>query len=135
MFSCKERKRVQAHAGSSKKKYTCKTQACHNILMSTNTKEYGKQWYEKNKEKRVAQIRAYQRRERDKLQEYKSTLSCQDCGESDPVCLDFHHLDSKTKEYDVSRMTWGTPFEKIKKEIEKCIVLCANCHRKRHSWV
>lgn len=70
---------------------------------------------------------------RDKLMELKSTLKCQLCLEDEPRCLDFHHLDPTTKKFDIARgvrdrLSWKS----VLKEIEKCVVLCANCHRKVH---
>lgn len=58
---------------------------------------------------------------------------CKDCGGSFPPCVfDFHHLDPKEKEYSPSFLkncTW----EKFKKELDKCVLLCSNCHRIRHN--
>jgi predicted HNH restriction endonuclease len=55
------------------------------------------------------------------------------CGESRPWCLDFHHINPKDKEENLSRMTsHQRKKEDINKEIEKCVVLCANCHRDFH---
>ncbi|HSL30113.1 MAG TPA: hypothetical protein VK900_13010 [Anaerolineales bacterium] len=52
------------------------------------------------------------------------------CCESNPIVLEFHHIRG-TKEMDVSAMVAsGYPVAKIQAEIDKCIVLCANCHRK-----
>lgn len=65
--------------------------------------------------------------------ELKLDLRCESCGESHIACLDFHHLNPEEKDMNVSRAVadgWG--LERIKKEIEKCKVLCANCHRKLH---
>jgi hypothetical protein len=55
------------------------------------------------------------------------------CGESNPACLDFHHKNPKTKKDKVSRLV-DCAFNKniILVEIRKCVVLCANCHRKLH---
>jgi hypothetical protein len=56
---------------------------------------------------------------------------CSRCPESDHRCLDFHHLDAKMKTASISNMVKnGCSMKKILKEIAKCIVLCANCHRK-----
>lgn len=67
------------------------------------------------------------------LSELKSILKCSRCPEDEIVCLDFHHIDAKEKEYNISYMA-NTSFSKdmILKEIDKCIILCANCHRKEH---
>lgn len=61
----------------------------------------------------------------------KKLSHCLECGNSDPWVLDFHHLSKKSK--DVSTMVCqGYSIKAIEAEISKCIVLCANCHRKRH---
>ncbi|MCU4743177.1 homing endonuclease associated repeat-containing protein [Natronoglomus mannanivorans] len=58
---------------------------------------------------------------------------CTRCDETNPVCLDFHHVDEEEKEMAVGKMiAFGYAKERIEDEIEKCIVLCANCHRKEH---
>ena len=44
---------------------------------------------------------------------------------------DFHHLDKSTKEYSWDKMK-SMSEEKCKKELEKCILLCSNCHRLEH---
>jgi hypothetical protein len=68
------------------------------------------------------------------LKEYKKTLCCSACGENDPVCIDFHHVDRSLKKESVHRMaSTGTGITTIKAEIAKCIPLCANCHRKLHA--
>ena len=59
--------------------------------------------------------------------EYKGG-SCQRCGFlGQAVCYDFHHRNRKDKEMEISRMkkSWET----AKKELDKCDLLCANCHR------
>ncbi|MBX0349489.1 HNH endonuclease [Halomicroarcula pellucida] len=58
---------------------------------------------------------------------------CARCGETDPACLDFHHRDDADKEMTVSEMvTHGYAKSKLRAEMAKCVVLCANCHRKEH---
>jgi hypothetical protein len=67
-----------------------------------------------------------------KFLEYKRTLRCEHCGNNDHRVLEFHHLRDKetTVAALVSRkLAWS----KIEAEIEKCSVLCANCHRIEHS--
>ncbi len=66
--------------------------------------------------------------------EYKrESNGCQQCSETDPACLDFHHLDGDEKEMTISHMiTYGYSKNRVKEEIRKCILLCANCHRKEH---
>lgn len=66
--------------------------------------------------------------------EYVKTVSCMDCQENDRRCLDFHHL--RDKSYTVAYLiTSGHSLDFLKKEIEKCVVVCSNCHKKRHkTW-
>lgn len=60
---------------------------------------------------------------------------CIKCGESDRACLDFHHRDPIEKIDNVSHLLADLRSkERILKEIEKCDVLCANCHRKLHRY-
>ena len=56
---------------------------------------------------------------------------CLDCKTSYPAaCYDVHHLDPSTKEFNVSNNRIFD--EKLKEELTKCVLLCANCHRIRH---
>jgi len=64
---------------------------------------------------------------------YKQSHPCVNCGESDPVCLDFHHRDPKTKRFGIGRGGCARSIFLLKEEIAKCLVLCANCHRKHHA--
>jgi hypothetical protein len=59
----------------------------------------------------------------------KSRLGCRDCGNKDYRVLDFDHVRGK-KEGNVGRMIKeGASFFKIREEVRKCEVRCANCHR------
>lgn len=62
---------------------------------------------------------------------YLQNNSCVDCGEPDPVVLEFDHIKGE-KTHAISRMiTLGLSLERIKKEMDKCVVRCANCHRRK----
>ena len=63
---------------------------------------------------------------------FKSTLKCTNCGENHPAALDFHHVEKHPDNRHVYNLTANGAYKKAAKEIEKCIVLCANCHRKVH---
>jgi 5-methylcytosine-specific restriction endonuclease McrA len=77
-------------------------------------------------------------RRRRRLREWVDDLQrqlggCSYCDEKDPACLDFHHVAEDEKEMAIGKMiTHGHGKEKLSEEIEKCAVLCANCHRKEH---
>ena|SRR3989344_4855880 len=63
---------------------------------------------------------------------YKTQRGCSKCGVTDPRVLDFHHRDENNKEFTVGYVRRSVGFERLKREIEKCEVLCANCHRILH---
>ena len=59
---------------------------------------------------------------------------CVDCGLVDDACVyDFHHLDPSKKDFSVGGNVLA--FETMKPELDKCILLCSNCHRKRHYYL
>lgn len=59
---------------------------------------------------------------------------CMLCGYSRNIkALDFHHLDEKSKEFGLSDRGMTRSWEKVKKEADKCVLVCANCHREIHS--
>lgn len=61
-------------------------------------------------------------------------VGCLICGESDPVVLDFHHRGNVKKEGNVMNMAGRRiSIDRVVAEIEKCVVLCANCHRRVHA--
>ena len=65
--------------------------------------------------------------------ELKATLSCMLCPETASACLDFHHRDPSDKRYGIADMVSNAhSIKSILKEIEKCDVLCKNCHAKLH---
>lgn len=58
---------------------------------------------------------------------------CSICGYNRCIqALEFHHLDPTKKEIGLSK-NLSTDFQKLKKQVEKCILVCANCHREIHS--
>lgn len=71
---------------------------------------------------------------KDAVQNIKSNLKCAKCGYSEyAVALDFHHLDPSQKDTTVARMVANNyRLDKTLQEIDKCICLCANCHRIFH---
>lgn len=58
-------------------------------------------------------------------------IQCQKCGDTRTYVLDFHHIDANNKEFTIGRMMKGAK-SKLQEEINKCICLCANCHREFH---
>lgn len=91
------------------------------------------QHYVKNKAKYLAKAAKSNAKRRQILINIRSEKSCVRCGEDDYTCLDFHHIDPKEKDFSIGDAAMYHSMSDIKKEIEKCVVLCANCHRKLHA--
>ena len=65
------------------------------------------------------------------LQQYKMEKCCSVCGYNEiPQALEFDHIDRSKKKFGMNKAykyKWST----IMEELEKCVILCANCHRKK----
>lgn len=89
--------------------------------------------YQNNKKKYKTSANKHKRDRRSWYQEIKSTLKCFICSEDKPWRLGFHHLDPTEKELEISLMiSKGTSKQKIIEEMNKCIVVCHNCHADIH---
>lgn len=70
-------------------------------------------------------------RTRQKYWDFLCSSVCDNCGNSDPEVLECDHREPSEKSFNVSEMIWYYSWSRIKSEIDKCDILCANCHRKR----
>jgi hypothetical protein len=90
--------------------------------------------YLANKQRYIEENSRRRRELRDKtrvdIENYFKSHPCADCGEADPVALDFHHV-LGDKKFEIGQYL-SYSIKKLWPEIRKCIVLCSNCHRKRH---
>lgn len=93
---------------------------------------YGREYYRKNREVQKARLlrntRARRSDNQRRMIEYLQTHACVDCGETDIVVLQFDHLADKTRNVG-NMLSGGWTWLAIEKEIAKCEVRCANCHR------
>lgn len=103
----------------------------HNCKVCARTYHQSKYITNYGEKTRERQRKAYTT-VRAKLNEYKLGKACICCGEDEPACLDFHHLDPNEKDFTVTQ-SMNRKWESILAEIQKCVVLCANCHRKVHA--
>ena len=97
--------------------------------------EYLKEHYAANRPYYLAKARRRRLRTKAKhharLREYFASHPCVDCGESDPVVLQFDHVRGE-KTYNIGTLVAAAaPWERIAREIAKCDVRCANCHWRR----
>jgi protein-arginine kinase activator protein McsA len=102
----------------------------------TCTKAYKKKHYSDNKEKYLTCGYVSNHKRRLKIRraiwEYFETHPCVDCGENDPIVLEFDHKDPELKSDSISKMiTKNRSLSQIMQEVEKCDVRCANCHRRK----
>ena len=106
-------------------KYRSNCKVCAREMTNKHYQNNKKYYYDKNKKRKV-DLKQH-------LLEYLSHKCCIDCGEKDPVVLDFDHRNFEEKQNSISEMilryqkSWVT----IQEEIDKCDVRCANCHRRR----
>lgn len=127
---------------------------CKNYHSNSIRKGYAKKWHEKNRERRhlmskqqyetnKAEITAHRKARKEKLKEeflstYKRGKKCEICGWNEhPEILQFHHKDRKTKKFTIGNIaiterTTPKNIELVKQEINKCFLLCPNCHAILH---
>ena len=89
-------------------------------------------YYQAHKAEVLARNNAYRNRVLQEIRDLKAEAGCQECGETDWRCLDFHHTDPEQKVRSVSSMR-GLSLKRVMEEVNKCLVLCSNCHRKQHA--
>lgn len=96
-------------------------------------RERSKVHYRANKEIYLEKKKLFGRRTQEQVNRFKAEKGCIDCPERDPRCLDMDHLDPLTKVGNVGKLARDWSFERLKTELDKCVVRCSNCHRKRTS--
>jgi hypothetical protein len=128
--TCKEIKPISSFNYSSRSisKLSDACKDCHNLDNKMKRVKNGERYkfLDKQRDHRI----------RGAYNNIKSSYSCINCGEDDSTCLDFHHIDPKLKEYNISKLGRAhLPDTTIlEKELAKCVCLCANCHRKLHAY-
>ena len=117
----KERKATERRIRRSKPANKVKDNAKHREYMKKNAARL----YPKQKQRyREQKLRAV---------EFMGGI-CADCkGKFHPAVYDFHHLDGSGKDMTTRRGWTALTWDKVVAELAKCIMLCANCHRIRHT--
>jgi hypothetical protein len=114
-----------------KKEKDGKSSNCKICASNHSKKEY----YEKYKENHNSKVTLKRKQKKNQFEEYLKLLDlkCIVCGENHPAVLDFHHKNPLEKIDTIANLKWsGCGLETLKKEIDKCDVMCSNCHRKHH---
>lgn len=94
-------------------------------------KSYDKNYHSKSRDLVLVRKGKIRERNRRFIVDFLSDKACETCGEDDIRVLDFAHRDSSTKKFNVSeatRLLYG--LGTLQNEIDKCKILCANCHRR-----
>lgn len=76
----------------------------------------------------------YKRKRYLQFADWKREQGCTFCDENEPVCLDLHHLNPDEKDFEIGTAS-GYSWNRIFEEVEKCIVVCKNCHAKLHAGI
>ena len=112
---------------------------CQKVLMRRKREKPGfnlyeatkmRKWRAENKTELNARLREQRREKKEWLDSQK--VKCARCPETHVACMDFHHRDPSEKDGTLSQKVATWTLERIKTEVAKCDVLCANCHRKLH---
>ena len=92
------------------------------------------QHYLESKERREAvRTRAdVQKMDNVEFIENKKKQGCAKCGDKRIYVLDFHHINPEEKDNTIAHMIKSSSIEKLVEEVDKCKLLCANCHREFH---
>lgn len=101
-----------------------------NFILDENVIHRKKRSIEEKKQGSVKNVIFWRQKVKLKLIEYKGG-KCEECGYNKcPQSLQFHHINPKEKDFNISGRTYS--FEKMKSEVDKCKMLCANCHIEAH---
>lgn len=109
-----------------------KTKGIRQSACKVCTKQEGKVHYKANSKRVIQKTIARNQIYTKTNLTWKSALCCVVCKEQYIKCLEFHHLDRNKKDFTVSSKLHNSSFGIILKEAERCVILCANCHRKVH---
>jgi hypothetical protein len=97
---------------------------------------YNKKYVTKHRNNNPELYRKYKistiEKDRNTINEYKQNSGCKKCNEKRFWVLDFHHIDPSQKSFTIGNDIKYKSLEEKLIEVEKCIVLCSNCHRDFH---
>ena len=103
-------------------------------------KKYQKEWYKKNKKRHIWNSAKNKKRRKKELRIFikniKKQSQCKLCGENCWYCLVFHHRDENDKRFNISNVpNLGYGLNTIKQEMDKCDIVCVNCHKEIHHFL
>jgi hypothetical protein len=93
--------------------------------------EHMREWRSVNKERDRKNWTELRRKKKEWLDSQKT--ACSICGEANIACIDFHHKDSTKKDANLSEAIARWSIKRLQIEMDKCVMICSNCHRKLHA--
>jgi len=104
-----------------------------NTICRECSKVRSRRYYKENYKYHKKQVQNNTKRYRQGLKNIVDSKrdKCIKCGETDKCCLDFHHLRDKIAA--ISTLVHRVSKKLVLTELEKCVVLCSNCHKKLHA--
>lgn len=100
------------------------------VLKYVDSRKRKKMSDEERKKRNVKSVINWRKRKKSELVEYKGG-KCEVCKYNKCIdALEFHHIDSTKKDFQISGKSWS--YERLKKEVDKCILVCSNCHKEIH---
>ena len=89
--------------------------------------------YKDRKEYLIKAVNARRKKVRAMAVEYKGS-KCEKCGYDRCIdALEFHHIAPDQKDFSISSKGYTRSWDRVKSELDKCLILCANCHREFHA--
>jgi predicted HNH restriction endonuclease len=108
----------------------------HNGRRYTDPTQHKREWNHRNREARYIYKKKYLKGLKEKVIAIMGG-KCLDCGVpfngKNAKIFDLHHLEPDKKDFSIGQMIGNYAWSKILEEISKCVMICANCHRLRHS--
>ena len=97
-------------------------------------REYQREWARKHgKTKRMNQRGP---KNRQQLVDDAKSNPCVCCNIQYPICvMDLHRADNSEKTVSLTGLTRTGPYDKLKEEVDRCVPICANCHRMVHAGI
>ena len=103
------------------------------VLDYLKTPEEKRQIEKEKSKKNVERVKKRRRDLKKMAVDYKGGC-CERCGYDKCIeALEFHHKDPNEKDFGIAHKGHTKSWEKIKKEVDKCILVCSNCHREIHA--
>jgi 5-methylcytosine-specific restriction endonuclease McrA len=126
---CKEEKNLTSdffnYKDKANKKFRTDCKVCQNAKQNGCYKKKADYYKKVNKEYRSVLKEQNQKL----LWDFLLKNPCVNCGETNPVVLELDHL--RDKKYNIGDIIFCHTWESVQEEIEKCQVLCSNCHKKK----